>query len=82
MNKCWDREPENRPLFDYLCKCTSSYIEGLAGYLEMNFAFAQKLATPTNQEDNAVKGTDDKVAVEEQKEEIHEELSNTSAILK
>ena len=37
MMKCWETVPDNRPTFKELCKNTNTYIEHIAGYLEMGF---------------------------------------------
>ena len=37
MLHCWEYKPENRPTFKQLHSKTVSYIERIAGYLEMNF---------------------------------------------
>ena len=63
MSKCWDCEPENRPSFKYLCKCTSNYAEGIGGYLEMSFSLGQKGASPINEEDNILEDIGNMFAV-------------------
>ena len=37
MRKCWEMDPNNRPLFKDLHTITSQYIEHIAGYLELEF---------------------------------------------
>ena len=48
MIKCWESDPEKRPSFDYLLKCTSSYVMKMDGYMEMNFAPAHMISAATN----------------------------------
>ena len=45
MVQCWEYEPEKRPTFKELHSKTVSYIERIAGYLEMNFTISNPLTT-------------------------------------
>ena len=37
MVKCWEYKREDRPTFRHIHTSTASYIERIAGYLEMNY---------------------------------------------
>ena len=51
MVNCWNFEPQDRPTFNDLRYSTSSLIEKIAGYLDMNFMLfsdAEKVITMNN----------------------------------
>ena len=58
MKKCWEVVPDERPDFKQLHKNTSTYIERIAGYLELGF--------------NPFAGMEDVSRVEEKKTEDEE----------
>ena len=37
MLQCWEYEPKDRPSFRKMHEKVSNYVEGIAGYLEVNF---------------------------------------------
>ena len=45
MLQCWEYEPEKRPTFTELYAKTASYVERMAGYLELNFCNPNRLVT-------------------------------------
>lgn len=47
MMQCWEYEPERRPTFTELYAKTASYVERLAGYLELNFCNPNPLVSTT-----------------------------------
>ena len=54
MQQCWEYEPENRPPFTELYAKTASYIERMAGYLEMNFTTTNPLLTTDSTDDTII----------------------------
>ena len=47
MLQCWEYEPERRPTFTELYAKTASYVERIAGYLELNFCNPNPLVVTT-----------------------------------
>ena len=53
MQECWDYVPGNRPTFTELHTKMVSYIESMAGYLDLNFSSnANPLLTATTESDS------------------------------
>ena len=78
MRKCWEILPENRPSFNELYRITSTYIERMAGYLELGFNPFSGKDGVTCMEQNE----NDEVAIEEAPEqdemcELHDTVINT-----
>ena len=67
MTKCWEHEPRNRPSFKELQRSTSSCIEKIAGYLEMNFYYTGRKTTK-EKEDREEEGKKDSTIPEQEKE--------------
>ena len=42
MQDCWESEPEKRPPFSELVSTISSFLESVAGYLELGMSLQQK----------------------------------------
>ena len=49
MLQCWEYRPEDRPSFKSVHGKISKYVEGIAGYLEVNFDLFKKRSTSAMQ---------------------------------
>ena len=70
MRQCWESVPEERPSFKTLYSNTSKIIEGIAGYLEMEFnPFTVQKVTEEKKEEQS---TESSPREEETKEFNHQ----------